>query len=165
MCNDYEKINDLIRAKRENPYRGLDDGTYINESVWKDFAEHRDLKKVWIAMLKTKYQWTNEQADRLYEKTADGWFDGKGTYRLFDFGRGKNKICKENNIDRDFHEPQHDHIVSRTEAKLLGWPDEQINDPSNIQVISAIQNRAKSSFNKEQWDSVYPTIGKLFAME
>jgi len=44
MCNDYEAVNKLIQEKKDNPFRGLDDATYINESVWREFAKHRDLK-------------------------------------------------------------------------------------------------------------------------
>jgi len=112
--------------------------------------------------LKYKYRWTDEQVERMYTKTADGWTDASGTYRLFDFGKGENKVCNQDGIDRQFHEPQHDHIVSRSEAADLGWTEKQINDPDNIQYISAIQNLMKNYFNKEQWEAVSPTITELF---
>ena len=101
----------------------------------------------------------------MYAKTEDGWTDATGVYRLFDFGKGENKVCSEDGIDRQFHEPQHDHIVSRSEAKDLGWTEKQINDPDNIQYISAIQNLMKNYFNKEQWEAVSPTILNLFPVD
>lgn len=165
MCNDYNTVNKLIQEKKDNPFRGLDDSTYINESVWREFTKHRDLKRVKVLDLKYKYRWTDEQAERMYQKTPDGWTDAMGVYRLFDFGKGENKVCKEDGIDRQFHEPHHDHIVSRSEARELGWTEKQVNDPDNIQYISAIQNLMKNYFNKEQWEAVSPTILSLFPVE
>ena len=98
----------------------------------------------------------------MYDKTPDGWTDGSGVYRLFDFGKGENKVVKDEGVDKLFHEPQHDHIVSRNEAKQLGWTNEQINHPSNLQYISAIQNFMKRNFTKDMWEAVSPTIGQLF---
>ena len=162
MCNDFERINKLIQERKDAPFRGLDDATYINESVWRDFTKHKDLKRVRVLQLKYKYRWTDEQVDRMYAKSEDGWLDGAGVYRLFDYGKGENKVCVEDGVDRQFHEPQHDHIVSRSEAKALGWTDKEINDPSNIQYISAVQNIVKTYLNKEQWAAVSPTIAPLF---
>lgn len=162
MCNDFETINAKILEKKSKPYRGLCDATYINESVWQEFAKHKDLKKIKVLDLKFKYKWTNEEAQMMYDKTLDGWTDGAGVYRLFDFGKGENKVVKDDGIDKLFHEPQHDHIVSRDEAKQLGWTSEQINHPSNLQYISAIQNYMKRNFTKEMWIAVSPTINNLF---
>ena len=161
--NDYKEINRLIEERKNNPFRGLDDATYINESVWREFAKHRDLKRIKVLELKYKYRWTDEQVERMYAKTPDGWTDSNGVYRLFDFGKAENKVCSEYNIDQQLHEPQHDHIVSRKEAKKLGWTEKQINDPSNIQYICAMQNLMKNYFTKEQWLAVSPTIIGLFA--
>jgi len=149
MCNDFERVNKLIQQTKNNPFRGLDDATYINESVWRDFAKHKDLKRVRVLDLQYKYRWT----------------DDFGVYRLFDFGKGENKVCSEDGIDRQLHEPQHDHITSRSEAKDKGWSEKQINDPDNIQYISAIQNLMKNYFNKEQWKAVSPTILSLFPVD
>ena len=95
MCNDYEVVNKLIQEKKDNPFRGLDDATYINENVWRDFAKHRDLKRIKVLDLKYKYRWTDEQVERMYAKTADGWTDANGTYRLFDFGKAKIRFVKK----------------------------------------------------------------------
>ena len=162
MCNDFESINVQILEKKSNPYRGLCDSTYINESVWQDFAKHKDLKRIKVLDLKFKYKWTEQEAQMMYDKTPDGWTDGFGVYRLFDFGKGENKVVKDEGVDKLFHEPQHDHIVSRDEAKQLGWTNEQINHPSNLQYISAIQNFMKRNFTKDMWKAVSPTIEQLF---
>jgi Txe/YoeB family toxin of Txe-Axe toxin-antitoxin module len=165
MANDYVKINELITEVKHNPFRGLCEQTYINDSIYAEFARRKDLKWVKIQDLRLKYKWTNDETQMMYDKTADGWTDGSNIYRLFDFGKGENKVVKEDGIDKLFHEPQHDHIVSRDEAKRLGWTDKQINHPSNIQYISAIQNFMKRNFTKEMWRAVSPTIEQLFKDE
>ncbi len=162
MCNNFEKINSLIKEKKANPYRGLCEATYINDKIYGEFAKKRDLKWVKIQDLKLKYKWTREQAEIMYNKTPDGWVDSAGNYRLFDFGKGENKVVKEEGVDKLFHEPQHDHIVSRDEAKALGWTTQQINHPDNLQYISAIQNFMKRNFTKEMWEAVAPTMNSLF---
>lgn len=162
MCNDYQAINALIKEKQSNPFRGLCEATYINDRIYSDFAKRKDLKWVKIQDLKLKYRWTDEEAALMYNKTEDGWVDALGIFRLYDFGKGENKVVKEDGIDKLFHEPQHDHIVSRDEAKKLGWSERQINHPSNLQYISAIQNFMKRNFTKEMWDAVSPTIMHLF---
>jgi hypothetical protein len=162
MCNNYEKINSLIEETKRSPYRGLCESTYINDKIYKEFAKRKDLKWVKIQDLKLKYRWTDEEAQLMYDKTPDGWTDGVGVYRFYDFGKGENKVVKEDGVDKLFHEPQHDHIVSRDEAKRLGWTEKQINHPSNLQYISAIQNFMKRNFTKEMWDAVSPTVSQLF---
>lgn len=163
MCNDYNTINALIEDKKKNPHKGLCESTYINDSIYADFARRRDLKWVKIQDLRLKYKWSKEETVLMYNKTADGWTDGTGVYRLFDFGKGENKVVVEDGNDKLFHEPQHDHIVSRHEAKSLGWTEKQINHPSNLQYISAIQNFMKRNFTKEMWQAVSPTIEGIFA--
>lgn len=162
MCNEYTKINDLIQGKQNNPFRGLCEATYINDRIYSEFAKRKDLKWVKIQDLRLKYRWTEEEAQLMYDKTADGWTDALGVYRLYDFGKGENKVVKADGIDKLFHEPQHDHIVSRDEAKKLEWSEKQINHPNNLQYISAIQNFMKRNFTKDMWEAVYPTISKLF---
>jgi len=162
MCNDYEKINRLIEYKKQNPFKGLCEATYINDRIYAEFAKRKDLKWVKAQDLKLKYRWTDDEAQLLYEKTPDGWTDGVGVYRLYDFGKGENKTVKEDGVDKLFHEAQHDHIVSKDEAKRLGWTEEQINHPTNIQYITASQNFMKRNFTKEMWLAVAPTILDLF---
>ena len=162
MANDYVKINELIDNVKCNPFRGLCEQTYINDNIYAEFAKRKDLKWVKVQDLRLKYKWTLDETQMMYDKTPDGWTDGLGIYREFDFGKGENKVVKEDGIDKLFHEPQHDHIVSRDEAKRLGWTDKQINHPSNIQYISAIQNFMKRNFTREMWNAVSPTIEQLF---
>jgi hypothetical protein len=162
MANDYVKINELIDNVKCNPFRGLCEQTYISDNIYAEFAKRKDLKWVKIQDLRLKYKWSLEETQMMYDKTPDGWTDGAGVYRSFDFGKGENKVVKEDGINKLFHEPQHDHIVSRDEAKRLGWTDKQINHPSNIQYISAIQNFMKRNFTKEMWNAVSPTIEQLF---
>lgn len=162
MCNDYQKINALIEEKKHSPFRGLCESTYINDKVYAEFARRKDLKWVKVQDLKLKYRWTDKEAQLMYDKTPDGWTDGVGIYRFFDFGKGENKVVKEDGIDKLFHEPQHDHIVTRDEAKRLGWTDKEINHPNNLQYISAIQNFMKRNFTREMWLAVSPTINSLF---
>jgi hypothetical protein len=165
MCNDYEKINKLIQEKKAAPYRGICEATYINDKIYSEFAKRRDLKWVKVQDLKLKYRWSDSETQLMYDKTSDGWTDSVGVYRAFDFGKGENKIVKEDGVDRLFHEPQHDHIVSRDEAKQLGWTDKQINHPDNLQYISGIQNFMKRNFTRDMWLAVSPTIEKLFKTE
>jgi hypothetical protein len=165
MANDYVKINELITNVKHNPFRGLCEQTYINDNIYSEFAKRKDLKWVKIQDLRLKYKWSAEETQMMYDKTDNGWTDGNDVYRLFDFGKGENKVVKEDGIDKLFHEPQHDHIVSRDEAKRLGWTEKQINHPSNIQYISAIQNFMKRNFTKEMWRAVSPTIEQLFKNE
>jgi hypothetical protein len=162
MCNDYKTINSLIIEKQDNPFRGLCEATYINDKLYSEFAKRKDLKWLKIQDLRLKYRWTEAESQMMYDKTPDGWTDGLGIYRLFDFGKGENKVVKEEGIDKLFHEPQHDHIVSRDEAKQLGWPESRINHPDNLQYISAIQNFMKRNFTKQMWEAVSPTIRDLF---
>ena len=162
MCNDSQKINSLIKEKQINPFRGLCEATYTNDKIYSEFAKRKDLKWVKIQDLRLKYRWTDDETALMYNKTPDGWTDAFGVFRLYDFGKGENKIVKEEGDDKLFHEPQHDHIVSRDEAKKLGWSEKEINHPTNLQYISAVQNFMKRNFTLEMWKAVSPTISNLF---
>jgi len=148
-------INESI-AKRE-PYKGFDEGTYYTMSIFNEFCKTRDLKRVAIfGYYKSKYRWNNIQAQEMYDKAPDGWTDGIGVYRKFDWGKGENKIkCGE---DWEWHEPQLDHIVPRSRAKVMGWTSEQINHPSNFQVLPAFLNRILSNLTDEQAPAIVPLI-------
>jgi|AntAceMinimDraft_1070359.scaffolds.fasta_scaffold00436_41 hypothetical protein len=164
MCNDYKLINALIEEKKHNPFKGVCESTYINDGIYAEFAKRKDLKWIRVQDLRLLYHWSEEKTQMMYDKTVkvDGWTDGHGIYRLYDFGKGANKIVKEDGVDKLFHEAQHDHIISRDEARRLGWTEEQINHPSNIQWASAIQNFMKRNFTKEMWLAVSPTIPNLY---
>jgi hypothetical protein len=92
----------------------------------------------------------------MYAKAPDSWVDGLGVYRLYDWGKGDNKIkCGE---DGEWHEPQLDHIVPKSRAKLMGWSLEQINHPDNFQVLPAMLNRILNNMTDEHAPALLPLI-------
>ena len=152
---NFVAINESISTLE--PYKGFDEGTYYTMSIFNEFCKTRDLKRVAIfGYYKSKYRWTVAQAQEMYDKAPDGWTDGVGVYRKFDWGKGQNKIkCGE---DWEWHEPQLDHIVPRSRAKVMGWTSEQINHPSNFQVLPAFLNRILSNLTDEQAPAILPLI-------
>jgi hypothetical protein len=155
LMKNFDAINESISTLE--PYKGFDEGTYYTMSIFNEFCKTRDLKHVAIfGYYKSKYRWNIEQAQEMYDKAPDGWTDGIGVYRKFDWGKGENKIeCGE---DWEWHEPQLDHIVHRSRAKAMGWTPEQINHPSNFQVLPAFINRILSNLTDEQAPAVLPII-------
>ena len=96
----------------------------------------------------------------MYNKIPDGWIDGLGVYRLYDWGKGDNKIkCGE---DWEWHEPQLDHIVPKSRAKLMGWALERINHPDNFQVLPALINRILSNLTDEMAPAILPILVAQF---
>jgi hypothetical protein len=152
---NYVAINESISSL--DPYKGFDEGTYYTMSIFNEFCKTRDLKRVAIfGYYKNKYRWNNTQAQEMYNKSPDGWTDGLGVYRKFDWGKGENKIkCGE---DWEWHDPQLDHIVPRSRARAMGWTNDQINHPSNFQVLPAFLNRILSNLTDEQAPAILPLI-------
>lgn len=152
---NFVAINESISTLE--PYKGFDEGTYYTMSIFNEFCKTRDLKRVAIfGYYKSKYQWTVTQAQEMYDKAPDGWTDGVSVYRKFDWGKGENKIkCGE---DWEWHEPQLDHIVPKSRAKAMGWTREQINHPSNFQVLPAFLNRILSNLTDEQAPAILPLV-------
>lgn len=148
-------INESIATR--NPCTSFEEGTYYSMGIFAQFCEDRDYKRVAIfGYYKAKYRWTDAEAEEMYAKAPDGWTDGTGVYRLYDWGKGDNKIkCGE---DWEWHEPQLDHIVPRSRAKVIGWTPEQINHPSNFQVLPAFLNRILSNLTDEQAPAIVPLI-------
>ena len=148
-------INESI-AKRE-PYTSFDEGTYYNVRLFNEFCETSDLKRVTIfGYYMPKYRWTVAEAEEMYQKAPDGWTDGLGVYRAFDWGRGLNKI--EKGDDWEWHDPQLDHIVPKSRAKAMGWTKKQIDHPSNMQVLPAFINRILTNLTDEQAPAILPLI-------
>lgn len=151
----YDAINESI-ANRE-PYSSPDDGTYYNIDLFNEFCETRDYKRVAIfGYYKSKYRWTDAEAELMYQKAPDSWTSGTGIVRLYDWGKGENKI--EAGEDWEWHEPQLDHIVPKSRAKAMGWTDKQINHPDNFQVLPAYLNRLLSNLTDEHADEILPLI-------
>lgn len=155
-----EQINEDILNQKENPFRGNKENTYLNDRVFKEFVQKRDLKLVYVTKLGLKYGWDELEIQQMYDKTPDSWFDGFKNEILFDFGLGENKIAREGK-DEQWHQPHHDHIYPRTLAKRDGWSDKEINHPNNIQIIAKIQNEMKSWYTLAEWNAVAPTIEKI----
>jgi hypothetical protein len=148
---NYEIINENI--KNRPIYTSFDESTYYHYKLFNDFCTNLDLKRVTIfGYYKSKYKWSDEEAEEMYAKSPDGWTDGIGVYRLYDWGKGKNKInCGE---DWEWHDPQLDHIIPRSK----GGPDL----PSNFQVLPAIINRILSNMTDEQAPALIPKILEQF---
>jgi hypothetical protein len=144
---NWQTVNEYISNR--SPCRSFEDNTYYTINLFEHFCDNRDYKYVAIfGYYKNKYDWTLEQAEEMYAKAPDGWTDGSGVYRLFDWGKGANKIkCGE---DWEWHEPQLDHIVPRSKNGT--------NDPSNFQVLPAILNRILSNMTDEQAPALLPLI-------
>ena len=148
---NHQQINESI--KNLEPCTSFEDDTYYHISIFKDFTKHRDLKRVAIfGYYKSKYRWTDAEAELMYQQTPDGWLDGLGVYRLYDWGRGENKI--EKGEDWEWHDPQLDHIV----PKSRGGTDK----PDNFQVLPAIINRILSNMTDEQAPALLPIIIQQF---
>jgi len=152
---NYVAINESIATRA--PYTSFDEATYYNMRIFNKFCEERDYKRVAIfGYYKSNYKWTDAEAEEMYAKAPDGWTDGLGIYRSYDWGKGANKI--KAGEDWEWHEPQLDHIVPRSRAKAMGWATKDINHPSNFQVLPAFLNRILSNLTDEQAPAILPLI-------
>lgn len=153
--NNYNEINRLIQEREAS--RSFDDRTYYTIALFEHFCDHRDYKHVAIhGYYKSHYGWTNTQAQDMYSRAPDGWVDGVGVYRLYDWGRGANKIVR--GADAEWHEPQLDHIVPRSRARALGWTASEIDSPGNFQVLPQLINRILTNLTDEMAPAVLPVL-------
>lgn len=156
---NHQLVNEAI-TNRE-PCTSFEEGTYYTQDLFKEFCKNKDYKYITIfGYYKSKYRWTDQEALDMYNKAPDGWTDGLGVYRLFDWGKGDNKVISED--DRDFHEPHLDHVVPRSVAKGLGWSQKEIDSPSNMQVLPNIVNRILSNLTDETAPAVLPIVMAQF---
>lgn len=147
--HNFKQINESIATR--HLYESPDEGTYYTQKLFDEFCVHMDLKRVTIfGFYKPKYGWTDEQALEMYNKCPDGWTDGQGVYRAFDWGRGENKIARDNSTDRDWHEPHLDHIVPRSKGGT--------NEPSNFQVLPRKLNIILSNLTDEEAPALVPLL-------
>lgn len=147
-----EEIN--ARIANRDPCTSFEDNTYYNQPLFEHFCENRDYKHVAIyGFYRNKYGWNDEQCAAMYAKSPDGWTDGIGIHRLYDWGKGDNKVIRGDE-ERDWHEPQLDHIDPRSRGG--------INDPSNLQVLPRIINRILSNMTREQAPALLPLIVAQF---
>ena len=160
---NYQTINEAIASR--SPYTSFEDNTYYTSELFEHFCKNRDYKYVTIyGYYKTKYDWTDAEALEMYSKSPDSWTDGLGVVRLFDWGKGDNQISLAHS-DKEWHLPELDHIVSKDEARQLGWTQKQIDHPSNFQILSKIVNRVKNNLTKETALAVLPLIIGQFTKE
>lgn len=159
---NYKKLNEAIQKRK--PHRRYEENTYFTSTLWEAFCNEYKQDYKYIAIYgpyRSKYKWTPDQCKQMYDKSPDSWTDGIGVVRLYDWGKGENQVVK-NRHDQDWHVPQLDHIVSRDEAKLLGWTQEQIDDPSNMQVLPTNLNRMLSNITEAMAPALIPAFLKQF---
>ena len=147
----YQVINESIKTRE--PYSSRDEATYYTHELFKHFCRNRDYKYVAIfGYYKNKYDWTDEQALEMYNKAPDGWTDGLGIYRLYDWGRGENKIARDS--VRDWHEPHLDHIIPRSKGGT--------NEPANFQVLPRKLNIILSNLTDDEAPALLPLLISQF---
>lgn len=157
---NYQTINESLISRE--PCTSFEDNTYYTDELFTYFCNNRDYRYVTIfGYYKNTYSWTNEQAIEMYQKTPDGWYDGLGIYRSYDWGKGENQVVTDRH-DQDWHIPELDHIVSKDEGARLGWTQEQIDAPENMQVLPRILNRMLSNITNEQAQAIIPLIVAQF---
>ncbi len=147
--NKYLEMNSAIAER--NPCTSFEENTYYHYSLFEHFCDNKDYKYVTIfGYYKNKYDWSNEEAQEMYDKTPDGWTDGTGIYRLYDWGRGENKLARNNDTDRDWHEPHLDHIIPKSKGGL--------NNPSNMQVLPRKLNIILSNLTEDEASAILPLL-------
>jgi hypothetical protein len=159
---NYQKLNEAITKRK--PHRRFEENTYFNSKLFEDFCTGRKGDYKYLAIFgpyRSKYKWSPQQCQAMLDKCPDSWTDWFGVERKFDWGKGENQVVSDRH-DQDWHIPELDHIVSRDEGKRLGWTQEQIDAPENMQVLPRIQNRMLSNITNEEAQAVIPLIVAQF---
>jgi hypothetical protein len=152
--NKYQIVNEAILTRQ--PYSSRDESTYYTHDLYKHFSRNRDYKYVAIfGYYKSKYDWTDEEALEMYNKAPNGWTDGQGVHREYDWGRGENKISRDNEMDRDWHEPHLDHIIPKSKGGS--------NKPDNMQVLPRKLNIVLSNLTEEEAPALLPLVLAQFS--
>ena len=147
IMNNYQEINSAISSRI--PCTSFEENTYYTYNLFEHFCVNKDYKYITIfGYYKNKYDWTDDEALEMYNKSPDGWTDGTGVYRLYDWGRGENKIIRTS--EKDWHEPHLDHIIPRSK----GGTDK----PANMQVLPRKLNVILSNLTDEEAPAIIPVL-------
>jgi 5-methylcytosine-specific restriction endonuclease McrA len=120
-------------------YGKYEPGTYHSRELYRIVCKTGDLRPVWAYKNANKWGVENEPFLQLCKETCSCCGSE------LNYGLGKNNI--EDKLD--VNTPSTDHIVSRDEAKKLGWTEEQINDISNLWIVCVRCNRLKNNSTAE----------------
>jgi hypothetical protein len=159
---NYKKLNETITKRK--PCGRYEENTYFNSKLYDDwcYTQKGDYKYIAIfGPYRSKYKWTPQQCQAMYDKCPDTWIDYLGVERKFDWGKGENQVVTDRH-DQDWHIPELDHIVSKDEGARLGWTQQQIDDPSNMQVLPRILNRMLSNITDDEAQAIIPLLVAQF---
>lgn len=157
-----QKLNEVILKRK--PHKRYEENTYFSNKLYDDFCFDRKGDYKYLAIFgpyRSRYKWTPQQCLAMYNKCPDTWVDSLGVERRFDWGKGENQVVKDRH-DQDWHIPELDHIVSQDEGARLGWSQEQIDDPGNMQVLPRIINRMLSNITNDEAPAIIPMIVAQF---
>ena len=145
------------RISERSPCTFFDPGTYFTMDLFYHFCEHGDYK--WVAIrgfYADKYGWNDDQCRTVHGASPDGWYDGLGVWRAYDWGKGHNKVIQTHD-ERDWHEPQLDHVTPRSRGGG--------NDPGNMQVLPRIINRILSNMTRDHAPSLLPVLTEHLSLK
>jgi hypothetical protein len=153
-----EEGRKALLERKFHPY--YDVTTYYSEIFFEKFKssknQHRFLKLIWA-------QGVDWPCDRIeLAKICPDVCPIFGT--PLDYGRGLNRVFNPNlNNDEGFYQPTVDHKVSRSEAKALGWTEEQINCIDNYVIVSRKANQWKSDMkSKEEFEHFVDGMRRIY---